>query len=548
MNPLFNLKQSAAELPSLNDGLASITYDQHPPTRDVTGDNFPNGAIHLRWQNSGGRWWIPSKSYIRIRAKLFQQDGTTVITSADNIAPNMGFCSNLFQSCEFRIADKTVSRVSDYMAQVDALRTRLTKSKSYLDTVGSTLNFWQHSYCERQAIVASDGGFAHEASASGGITDTNYGMVGVSSVQIIAAGGGKTGTAVFILAIGSSTIDVRQILKIGDVIESAVGVKHTITGFNTSLIARVVSEGTIVNAAAAQDFLIHPQTAKDYKAQRNGFECIWQPPLSIFNVTHAMPSGKYEILLNPQTASVYMKNAIESLGLDRNQGAGNDFQLEIVDMYLYLATVEGPVVENVNYFLSLEETRCQTDNIDNNNGLQQKNFDISPASFALTVAFQDTEAGVDTRRSASKFKIRPIAGTVLLPDLPSKYPSAEMALRRLYVQYAGQTKPSPDADPDYVEGIDYVSSRYAETMLYSGAYFDCGGAEDKNDWILRGPYYYFSWPKDGSSESTRCLVNYSFTDAVGSGVGRVLLFDHYKQMVLVSVTNGMVTNVVSRDA
>lgn len=55
MNSLFDLKQSASELPSLNQGLAKQTYEQHPPTRDVTGANFPKGSQHIRWQVAGTR-------------------------------------------------------------------------------------------------------------------------------------------------------------------------------------------------------------------------------------------------------------------------------------------------------------------------------------------------------------------------------------------------------------------------------------------------------------------------------------------------------------
>lgn len=542
MNSLFDLKQSAAELPSLNQGLAGMTYDQHPPTRDVTGTNFPNGSIHIRWQSSGGSWWIPSKSYIRMRAKLTNNLGQPITIGLD-AAPNMGLMSNLFQSCEFKIADKTVSRVSNYMPQVDALQTRLTKSKSYLDSVGASLNFWQHSYAERAAITAEDGGTMRQPVSNGQLTQLEAGFAVGNTLLVAAVSNGVSGTATWN---AHPDGDIRRSLDIGDIIMPRAGQKLTITGFTGALVATVTAESTVVAQAALNANFIKYAEADKYTAQRNEFEMIWKPPLSIFNVSHAMPAGKYEIQLNPHNSTVFQKMAIESRGSDRAfGGAGGNYNFEVIDMYLYLASVQGPVVTDLSYFLSLEETRCQTDNVDNNNSLQQKNFDVSPASFALTVAFQDVEAGTDTRISASKFKIRKIDAE------PVKYPSGELALRRMYVQYAGETKPSPDADPDYNSVAagkkDFLSSRYAETMLYSGAYFDCGGAEDKNDWIQRGPYYYFSWPKDGSSESTRVNVNYSFQDALGAGRGRVLLFDHYKQMVMISVVNGQVVDVVSRD-
>ena len=128
---IFDLKTSVEELSSSNQGTSRMEYDQHPPTRDVTLDNFPNGAIHIRWQSSGQKWWCPSRSYIRMRCQLAKQDGSQ-LNLTDDIAPNMGLCASLFQSAEFRINDKTVSRISDFMPQVDALENRLNKSKKGL--------------------------------------------------------------------------------------------------------------------------------------------------------------------------------------------------------------------------------------------------------------------------------------------------------------------------------------------------------------------------------------------------------------------------------
>jgi len=47
MSSIFDLKTSVEELSSANQGTSRMEYDQHPPTRDVTTTNFPNGAIHF---------------------------------------------------------------------------------------------------------------------------------------------------------------------------------------------------------------------------------------------------------------------------------------------------------------------------------------------------------------------------------------------------------------------------------------------------------------------------------------------------------------------
>ena len=45
---LFDLKQNADELPSLNQGIAKLTYQQVQTTRNATGDAFPKGNINLK--------------------------------------------------------------------------------------------------------------------------------------------------------------------------------------------------------------------------------------------------------------------------------------------------------------------------------------------------------------------------------------------------------------------------------------------------------------------------------------------------------------------
>jgi hypothetical protein len=551
MNSLFDLKQSASELPSLNQGLAKQTYEQHPPTRDVTGVNFPKGSQHIRWQVAGTRWWIPSKSYIRMRCVITGPAGALPDVNSD-IAPNMGLMANLYQSAEFKIADKTVSRVSDYMAQVDALDKRLTKSGAWLQSIGQDLEQFHEDQQFRMNTIASDGYTCEEDYINPVDPVAESGLeLGFDVATNQASYTSATETMLFIVNAGGA-IDIQniQVLNVGDKI---VGTGGAWTGFEGTIIAIVDGLNALVrrtNGVAADiaatvingniTFIRFPFPAVDgslcnISQQRNQLELVWQPPLSMFKIGHAMPAGKYELTLTPQNSVNYKKRAIESLLGDKT--VLTDFDFTVTDMYLYLATVEGPAVDTMSYFISLEETRCQAESVKDGIQLQQQNFDVSPSSYALTCAFQDVTAGTNTDRSASKFKVRAVVGV----------PSGELALSRFFIQYAGQNKPQPDSDPDFVSPAALNTQLYAESQLYSGAYYDAGSGEDKSQWTRRGPYYYYAWPRDGNSESTRVNVNFQFNPALGPDVGRVLLFDHHKQMILVSIVDGRVVDVVSQD-
>jgi hypothetical protein len=313
-------------------------------------------------------------------------------------------------------------------------------------------------------------------------------------------------------------------------------------GSNTTIVVRALVPAN-VGADGRTDFArITPGAPAAEPSRRVGeFELVWTPPLSLFKIGHALPSGRYELVLNPQTSTSFQKRAIESVGGDKTPtlpgGATGDFQFEVVNMYLYCATVEGPRADDITYLIDLEQTRCQSEKIDNVS-FQQKNFDISPSAYALTVAYQDLRAGQQTQASPSKFRAYDTGLTT----------PQELNLNRFFINYAGQNLPAPDADPEFKTGNDYTTQRYTESQIYSGAYFDTGGAEDIEEYHERGSYYYFSWPRDGTDRSTRVNVHQQFSAGTDVANLRCLLFDHSKQVARVKVQDGGVVDVQLEDA
>ena len=153
---IFNLKTSPEELKSSNYGVSDFKYVEYTPSRDVTNDNFPNGAFRIPFQLSSEQWWIPSRSYMRLRCNLNRGDGQS-LTLANKVAPNMNIAANLFQSMELQLNGKTLSRCSDHVAEIDTLEQRLHKSKSWMDSIGASINWLQESVDDRINQVSSNG-------------------------------------------------------------------------------------------------------------------------------------------------------------------------------------------------------------------------------------------------------------------------------------------------------------------------------------------------------------------------------------------------------
>ena len=542
-----------------------MEYDQHPPTRDVVGNNFANGAIHFRFQTSGQKWWLPSRSYLRMRCRLTNGATPPVqLTVGEGIAPNMGLMSSLFQSGEMRINDKVVSRVADFMPQVDALETRLTKSKSWIDSVGEATNWWGESQSLRMAEVSSDGTILKDTTAivpadaattrsamgfdvaGGALAERNqWGYTAADGALVYDQG---TDDAGLTAAQASAAFPVGSYFKFVGVIDTPEVEMKVLEndGAGNLVIEPLLNEDVATDGQNNFSRVVkNTNIAAPASRRIDEFELIWTPPLSLFKIGHALPSGKYELVLNPQTITSFQKRAIESVfGVASKNptlpgGAAQDFKLDVVDFYLYCATVEGPRADDITYLLDLEQTRCQSEKIDNAS-FAQKNFDVSPSTYALTVAYQDLRAGENTALSVSKFK------SYNNPAIPTA--SEELKLNRMFINYAGQNLPAPDADPSFVAGTDYTTQRYAESQIYSGAYFDTGGAETIEEYHDRGAYYYFSWPRDGTDRSTRVNVHQGFQNTTDVVNMRCLLFDHSKQVARVRVQDGRVVDVALEDA
>lgn len=543
MKSIFDLPQSVGELPALNQGMSRLTYEQVPPLKNIQGTSFPGGRIEHRWEVSGNRWWIPSRSYIRLRASLTNGDGSVInlqqtvaagrpfdSARGGDKAPNMGVMGNLFQSMEFKIAQKVVSRISDRVAQIDALYNRLNYSKSQLDSWGASTNCWQPSFEERQQKIALGGSVVDNVPEAVIKPSANQ----ASTVAITAAAGAVTG----INTTFTTSLRIGDKIRIGQT--AANGGDYTVTAITGDLAAVVYPWPTANIAATA----LWTRVRQKQSPQRSNLEFIWKPPLGIFSCPYALPAGRYELSMIPQNSAEYMKKAIESLALDvaqRSQlddgGTAAEIQFNVQDLNLYIATTEGPRVDDLTYMLDIEDINCQVENI-TGNGFQQKNFDVEPSSTALTIAWQAQNAGLNTLQSQSKFKF---------PSDSANYPSdnGSTALTRFFVRYGLDQKPSPDFDPIYASPTSYLTELYAESQLYSGQKFNEGSPESQQDWLDRGPYLYFAWPRDATDESTRVNINYQFNAAVTvENVARTLLFNHYKNVAMITVKDGRVTDVV----
>ena len=549
---MFNLKTDQSQLSSANSGVTNLKYDQIVPTRDISGGQFSGGPIVFRFENSGEKWWLPSKSYIRMRCKLTKADGTTPLTVSDDIAPNFGLASNLFQSMDFQVANKVISRTTDYVAQVDALKKRLHKSKGWMDSIGASTNFWESDFKTRQAQVCSDGHHIRHVTEVDSFSDSIKDREELGFDAPAAATSNQvsynpvTGQVFFLKNGGADLPDIEAIYPAGSYFICFSGSNmlkgvpvQVLKSSNTTpqLTVTPFSLGSAPDEGTSDCVWgrTNPSLGSDQARQVSEFEIVFQPPMGVFDLKEALPCGQYQMTLNPQVASEVLKRSIES-SLTTKTAA--DFSFEVTSMNFYCATLEGPRIQNLSYLLDMKHCRAQAVDIDNS-AFGQKNLDVSPSTQQVSIAYQDLRAGSDTRISSSK--LRSYNANVSAP--------VENSLNRWFFQYAGVSRPSPDYDGELSSGKDFTVQKYVDTQLNSQAYYDVGGTETIDEFHENGSYYHYQTPKDGSDKSTRLTVSQQFSASTNDIKNtRLLVFDHSSQVARIQIQDSRVVNVELTEA
>ena len=544
MSSIFDLPTQPSELKSANEGVDKASYLQVAADRDLTGGNFANGNVRFPFQISSTSRWMPSRSYFRIRLALTDAAGNP-LTLDDDVALSMDPASCLWSQGEVRLNNNTISRCSDYWSQIDALEKRKDKSNSWIETVGNSVEILEPKQKQRANVTAADGKLPDGSPSTTSIAAA--GIVAPNQIAYTAASGLLT----FTQNGGAAIPDLTQLFPAGSKIRfnadapagfTAGDYEVLASGAATVNIAPVSVAGGDVAAIDVTDGILNVSTSENAR-RASKIELCYQPlPLSLFKCERALPLGRWEVQMTPSQDSVWKKRIIESLVGDKASGV--DYNIEVEQVYFYCATVETSRIDNLTYLIDLENTRCMTDKV-TNSALSQQTYNVSPTTYALSVAYQDQRAGNQTNISQPKFK----SYAAVVPPTASDVPVLDQAtqLQRWYLQYAGQKFPQVDWDAEFnVDGgglfVDHLTQLYMNTQLQCGGYMDSGGAESFKDWVDRGCYYHFLTPTDGTSVDTRVVLNQQFANGTDVTNMQALLFDHSRAAIQVQIKDGRVVS------
>ena len=577
---IFDIPTKPTHLKSGNEGTANAHYRQVSATKDVTGKAFYQGVQQFRLETSGNTWFVPSKSYFRLRCQLLQARGAgeelRPVLSNSEMAPAMGLAANLFKSAEVQLNGQTLERITERLPQIDALKTRMQNTGSWCDQVGSTTNFWSPDFAARREQVSVDGYLpkspGNEPAYGPWLTqpqahfDVQHRLQYAAATKLVtfdANGQGAIDVQHGVMSLrpgdrlrhGDTVLQVLQIIDATHALVECEG-----SGVNGNQDVNQPGAGDDAPPVGVNGWLIQKLSSATNNVARgqDSFELIWRPPLGFFDIEHAIPpGGSWVIEFNPANVTEAQKNVVESLGndlpcvLDPDGAAPNpnrSFHFAVQEFFFFTYTLESNRFDQGKWLLDLRHTRCQHQTMPAHaNNLIQKSFDVPGKTTALTLAFQDQGPSSDTRYSQSKFKIRPAP-----PDDQGNQSTEEgqdLLLERFFLQYGEEQKPVPDFDGAYTQvqanshehSKDHLKQRYVDSLMQADLYHTDGGAESYDDWLRRGPYYHFRWPKDAMNQGTRVVVNFKFSQPFAEDLEhQVMLFNHWRTAYQIEHRNGRV--------
>lgn len=295
---------------------------------------------------------------------------------------------------------------------------------------------------------------------------------------------------------------------------------------------------TLASGNFVTDVVVTPLEPSQQIAGASRHEICWKPTLGIFDVAHALPTTRHELHLqipnnyqercwdfgHTQPTPSWIQNRLLDPRLSNTANyaladRGKVF-LRIESLEFFAAMASGPRADDAKFVLDLREYRMipQLIPLTQTDASQTYPFNLASNTSSVSVAFQSAKAGTGSC-SLSKF----VVPTAIFSR------GAETALSRFYVNFANQNRPreenesfityqGPNGDikgsGNSREGTtQFFTQRYLESMTNTGQLFKPGGCETLEEWLERGAYYNWMWPRDGNDLSTRFHVFCAFTAA-----------------------------------
>jgi hypothetical protein len=509
--------------------------------RTLTGEQFNSGVQDFNFSIDGSSLNDPSESFFAIEMELntCQQIGGDPVLRQPNESEQIGFsenvCANLYDNISVKAGGQALSETGNFQSQSHMLKTRITKTKAWQESVGRDIYGLDPDFTSRvkavsknerqidnlQSFSVGKPGFENSATLSVMVT-TGF-IAGVNT----DFDGSVTHAA-------DPSVAQIPLVKIGDLlyIKNAAG-EYDIRTVNavTGPTSLTVSGSALATRAASSDFYF----ARDLFAanSKNRRTFLFKPGCGFFDLT-AVGAGTYTISMSPNAR--YKQQAVESKQNLKVYDAQTkvigsyDFKIHSVKYYMALSRSAQPLTGVQN--LHLHETQIHNKPI--SSGDNSLDFTVPPSTKMIAFFVQNSKVGYDSRFPPSKFK-----GAL----------DSDMSVKSFQITYANRSRPSTRWSSNYKNSTDTTSGIQHFTQRYHDSFSEVamtqlqGGIETFDQYVKRGPLYVYRFDRSSDDMSTQVQLNLSMGD-VAKGTN-VVMASFYTRSVDVSYSNGMITNVAS---
>lgn len=510
------------EMKEMAGGGIEVNRLQIPPKRDVSGDNFVRGVQDFDFSIGGRYAFRPSKSYFRVALNLTQvanQYGQINPPSAqDNLAFADNPCAGLWDNVYVRAGNADVSSIVNYAAQAHQVKTRLGKSKAWLDSIGRQAFGYSADFQDRVNQVSTNGLSNEEF-----VLAPRYAISSDKTASLTVGGTGDP-TPALVTGTGTKFQTGDQQFTPGDILVID-NERFTISTVTSDTAMTVSPAPPTTTLGVYEDTWVETAT-EPASERRSDIYFMYQPPVGIFDHDGLLGSGEYRISMNPN--SRFKTAVIESL---KAKLPGTDYEVTVKDVQFFPCIEKANIAATGVEKLFLTEQHIQSKKLQSGTGTSVLDFTVPPSTTSITVFVQDQKAGTDTTLPLTKFKV------------PNQ---GDEQLTHIQLTYANVSKPSTNWGSSFnsaTSSQNYMTQRYVDSAIDSGMFYSEGGSESFTQWRKRGPIYHFDFSRDSEDRSTNLQLSMSFGAGGVGDSANVMIVSHFSRVASISSTNGRITNV-----
>lgn len=255
------------------------------------------------------------------------------------------------------------------------------------------------------------------------------------------------------------------------------------------------------------------------------FQCIFQPPIGIFETTAALGAGSYRLSLMPK-GDPKLFSGLEMLEGQTFDPSTADIKLQVEDLKFNLCVFRTPLdTSNSRYFLELQEQQIQSKKLAPK-GQQSFQFTVPSSTTGIAIFTGDVETGYNPLAPASRFY---------------SIDKSTNNIANLQLSFGNLNKPASDYGSEYLPKSNQLYARYMDTYSNAELAQDVS-CESYDDYIKRGPYYYWSFIRPSTDRSTVLQVRIRFGKDIPADTN-LYVCAFYRTSCAVDVSDGFITNI-----